>query len=312
MNKKRSIGWLRNTKSIVLLGLENAGKTTLLNQWVRGITSKTTTTIGLDIEHVEVGSEIFNLIDLGGQQPFRVTLWKTYAQMASAIIFVFDITDRAKTNDAVKWFWQVAEWVPTDVPIMFCANKIDLKKEKGGDKTAMSLEEIITNFNLKKFGCDETKHSFRIYEISALTGENVEDAMTWLLRRLQDSEKSPDLRKVVIAKSDGTIVTEISFISPAELAVDMTEITEILELNKNISTKQNTMQFYESNNSIKILVTSEDFVCILSARKDADFNAVRIVAETILSMYLTQIADGTFDEPIFRELITNNFGKTFS
>ncbi len=310
MSKKRSIGWLRNTKSIVLLGLENAGKTTLLSQWVRGSTSKTTTTIGLDIEHVEVGSEIFNLIDLGGQQPFRMTLWKTYAQMASAIIFVFDITDQAKTSNAVKWFWQVAEWVPDNVPIMFCANKIDLKK--GNEKIAMSLEEIITNFNLKKFGSDEARHSFRIYEISALTGENVEAAMSWLLSRLQVSEKSPDLRKLVIAKSDGTIITEISFINPTELNADMMEINEILELNKNITTKQNTMQFYESNNSIKFLVMSSDYVCILSARKDADFNSVRIVAETILSMYLTQVSDGTFDETLFRELIVNNFGKTLT
>ena len=57
---KVSSSWLKKTKSIVLLGLETAGKTTLVNEWARGITSKTTTTIGLDIEHVEVGNEIFN------------------------------------------------------------------------------------------------------------------------------------------------------------------------------------------------------------------------------------------------------------
>ena len=60
---KSPIGWLRNTKSIVLLGLDTAGKSTFLNQWARGVTALTTTTIGLDIEHVEVANEI--LLEIG-------------------------------------------------------------------------------------------------------------------------------------------------------------------------------------------------------------------------------------------------------
>lgn len=308
---KGSVGWLRNTKSIVLLGLETAGKTTLLNQWARGVTAKTTTTIGLDIEHVEVGTEIFNLIDLGGQEAFRLTLWKTYAQMAEGIIFVFDITEKARTQEAIKWFWQVAEWVQTGIPIMFCANKIDLKKEKGGDKKAMTLEEIITSFDLKRFGSElKAEHSFRIFEISALTGENVEKSMNWLFNRLQKKADKPEIRKLVITKNDGSIIFNAEFLEEFELKKDNEEILNILKLNKNILPQHNTIQFYESDDSIKILLSREGHVCIVSSQKDADYNAIRIIAETIMTLFLTQISENTYEEEIFKEIMNGYFKKS--
>ena len=307
---KGSIGWLRNTKSIVLLGLETAGKTTLLNQWARGITSKTTTTIGLDIEHVEVGSEIFNLIDLGGQEAFRFTLWKTYAQMAEAIIFVFDITEKQRTKEAIKWFWQVEEWVQTGIPIMFCANKIDLKKEKGGTKIAMSLEEIITNFDLKRFGSElKPDHSFRIFEISALTGENVDKAMNWLFNRLQKKSESPELRKLVITKVDGTIIFSTDFIDKSELIEETKEFDEIINMNKNILPQHNTIQFYEGDDSIKILLSKEDYICLVSAQKDYEYGAIRVIAETLMTLFLTQIDENSFDEKTFEEIVQGFFAK---
>lgn len=307
---KGATSWLRKTKSIVLLGLETAGKTTLVNGWARGITSKTTTTIGLDIEHVEVGNEIFNLIDLGGQQAFRVTLWKTYAQMAQAILFVFDITDSQRTKDAVKWFWQVEEWVQSGIPIMFCANKIDLKKEKGGDKEAMSLEEIIKTFDLQRFGSElEAEHSFRIFETSALTGENVDKAMEWIFNRLQKKADAPDIRKLTIGDSTGKIICDIAFVDEAELRKEDVEIKNIIKMNIGISESHETIQFFESTESIKILISRDKHLCLVSAPKKAEYNSLRIVAETILSLFLTQLHEFTYEEDMFKEILLGFFSK---
>ena len=52
--KRKPIGWLSKGRSVVLMGLDYAGKTSLVDQWTRGVTEKTSTTIGLDIEHVEI------------------------------------------------------------------------------------------------------------------------------------------------------------------------------------------------------------------------------------------------------------------
>ncbi|TET30854.1 MAG: GTP-binding protein [Candidatus Heimdallarchaeota archaeon] len=307
---KGATSWLRKTKSIVLLGLETAGKTTLVNGWARGITSKTTTTIGLDIEHVEVGNEIFNLIDLGGQQAFRVTLWKTYAQMAQAILFVFDITDSQRTKDAVKWFWQVEEWVQSGIPIMFCANKIDLKKEKGGDKEAMSLEEIIKTFDLQRFGSElEAEHSFRIFETSALTGENVDKAMEWIFNRLQKKADAPDIRKLTIGDLTGKIICDIAFVDEAELRKEDVEIKNIIKMNIGISESHETIQFFESTESIKILISRDKHLCLVSAPKKAEYNSLRIVAETILSLFLTQLHEFTYEEDMFKEILLGFFSK---
>ncbi len=307
---ERSSSWLKKTKSIVLLGLETTGKTTLVNGWARGITSRTTTTIGLDIEHVEVGNEIFNLIDLGGQEAFRVTLWKTYAQMAQAILFVFDITDSQRTKEAVKWFWQVEEWVQSGIPIMFCANKIDLKKEKGGDKDAMSLEEIIKTFDLQRFGSElKTEHSFRIFETSALTGENIDKAMEWIFNRLQKKTTAPDVRKLVIGDSTGKIICDITFVDEVELGNDDFEIKNIIKMNIDIAERHDTIQFFESAGSIKILVSRDKHLCVVSAPKKAEYNSLRIVAETILSLFLTQLYEFTYKEDMFKELLLGFFSK---
>ena len=174
--KRKSIGWLSKGKSVVLMGLDFAGKSTLVSQWTKGVAEKTITTIGLDIEHVEIQGEKFNLIDLGGQESFRITIWKTYAQMAQGVIFVFDVTAKDRLEEAINWFWKVIDWLREDAPIVFCANKIDLRNDK--KKIGMSLEEIIKVFQLEKFSQDEyIQHSFRIFEMSAKTGEKVNEAM---------------------------------------------------------------------------------------------------------------------------------------
>lgn len=305
----RTISWLKKTRSIALLGLERAGKTTFMHRFAKGISTKTLTTLGLDVEHFEVGNENFNIIDLGGQEPFRLKLWQTYAQMASGIIFVFDVTDRDRTQDAIKWFWQVQAWVQPGTHIMFCANKIDLKKEKGGVKEAMSLEEIINFFDLKKFAEGDIGRikSFRIFEVSALTGENVQEAMTWLFNKLQRTQKSPSLRKIVIADIRGKIMCEIPFMDEISLGNDNRDIANILIGNKDILPFNEVVQFYESEDSIKILISKSNYLCILSASKEANFDSARIIAETIMSIFLTQIKNNNYDTIHFTKIIKENF-----
>lgn len=305
----RTISWLKKTKSIVILGIERAGKTTFVDQWARGRATKTLTTMGLDVEHFEVGNENFNIIDLGGQEPFRLRLWQTYAQMASGIIFVFDVTDPDRTAEAIKWFWQVQEWVQSGTHIMFCANKIDLKLERGGDRSGMNLQEIITNFDLKRFGEDLNKtHSFRIFEVSALTGENIAEAMHWMFNKLQRIQDSPDLRKVVIANLDGNVICDIPFLDEHSLGNDNEEIANIILGNKSILSDNIALEFFESEDSIKILLTRGQYLCILSASKQANFYTARVVAETIMSLFITQMENNSFDKKFFAEILNLNFG----
>ena len=66
----RTIKWLKKTRSLVLLGLERAGKTTFMNRFAKGQSTKTLATLGLSVEHFEIGNEI---VDPKHVQPLELS-----------------------------------------------------------------------------------------------------------------------------------------------------------------------------------------------------------------------------------------------
>ncbi len=309
MMKRKPIGWLSKGRSVVLMGLDYAGKTTLVDQWTRGVTGKTTATIGLDIEHVEIQGEKFNMIDLGGQQSFRITIWRTYAQMAQGVIFVFDIADRLRVKEAVDWFWKVVEWLREDAPIIFCANKIDLRDSKKG--SAMSLEEIINIFNLEKFSQDEhIQHSFRIFEISAKTGENVEESMEWLFGKVVGSTKKSKIKGVLIYSVEkNSVILELPFTDTVKDFHKQKSIIDIIDYNKKLLNKnQSTMQYYEQDNLDVYVFAQEGFLCLIITEKEADYNSVRITGQSILNVVSVLDKDGELKPDQLKWVIKESFG----
>jgi ADP-ribosylation factor-like protein 5A len=313
MNNRKPIGWIRNTKSVVLLGLDNAGKTTLVNQWTKGVCERTQTTIGLDVEHVEVSNEVFNLIDLGGQQAFRVTIWKTYAQMAQGVIFVFDIANRERLEEAVNWFWKVAEWLTKGIPIIFCANKIDLK-ESGKKNECMDLQEIIQKFKLDKFSQEaHRQHSFRIFEISAKTGENVNKAMSWLINQIRKKRKRPELREVYIIPPDSKERLNVTFKDKTISAKEKNEVERILDFNYSmLSKKKSTVQFFDLDEAIVLIMARDGFISLITAEKGSESNDLHNIAEIILSMFISFYEEYGGDYDLAEKLILENFSKNNS
>lgn len=307
--KRKPIGWLSKGRSVVLMGLDYAGKSTLVSQWTRGVTEKTVTTIGLDIEHVEIKGEKFNLIDLGGQQPFRITIWKTYTQMAQGVIFVFDITDKHRVKEAVEWFWKVVEWLREDAPIIFCANKIDLRDEK--KKDAMKLEEIINTFKLDKFSKEEyVQHSFRIFEISAKTGENVEEAMQWIFGRVIGSDEKSKIKAVIIHSiEDNSSLLELPFTKEFEDISKHENLQDILEYNTKLYSKsQSTMQFYEHGDYDAYVFAREGYICLIVAEKEAEYNSIRITGQSILSVINVLQQENKLTPEFLKWVVKESFG----
>lgn len=62
---------------IVILGLDNAGKTTILYQFLMDEVVQTSPTIGSNVEEVTYKNIHFIMWDLGGQQSLRQS-WSTY------------------------------------------------------------------------------------------------------------------------------------------------------------------------------------------------------------------------------------------
>jgi small GTP-binding protein len=80
------------TYNILILGLANAGKTTLLYQMSLGKAVETTPTIGSNVEEITHKNVKLSAWDLGGQERVR-SIWSTYYTRTDAVIFVIDSTD---------------------------------------------------------------------------------------------------------------------------------------------------------------------------------------------------------------------------
>ena len=84
-------------QKIVMVGLDNAGKTTILYQFLMNEVVHTSPTIGSNVEEVVWKNIHFIMWDLGGQQSLRAA-WSTYYTNTEFIIMVIDSTDREKTR----------------------------------------------------------------------------------------------------------------------------------------------------------------------------------------------------------------------
>merc|ERR1712159_733582 len=91
-----SIG--KKEQRIVMVGLDAAGKTTVLYKLKLGEVVTTIPTIGFNVETVEYKNIRFTVWDVGGQDKIRL-LWRHYYQNTQALIFVVDSNDRHRIED---------------------------------------------------------------------------------------------------------------------------------------------------------------------------------------------------------------------
>ena len=86
---------------ILMVGLDAAGKTTILYQLKLEEPVTTIPTIGFNVETVEYKNISFTVWDIGGQDKIR-SLWRLYYQETQGLIFVVDSSDRERVAEAKK------------------------------------------------------------------------------------------------------------------------------------------------------------------------------------------------------------------
>ena len=116
----------KNEIRILILGLDNAGKTTLLNKLQLSSVTETVPTIGFNLETVIYSNLQLQVQDLGGQGTLR-PYWRCYYPNTNAVIYVIDRADRERMEIAKKeMLIMLQENDLHSVPLLVFANKEDL------------------------------------------------------------------------------------------------------------------------------------------------------------------------------------------
>merc|ERR1712087_121387 len=170
---------------ILMVGLDAAGKTTILYKLKLGEIVTTIPTIGFNVETVEYKNISFTVWDVGGQDKIR-PLWRHYYQNTQGVIFVVDSNDRERIDDASgsdnsakeELHRMLAEDELRDAVVLVYANKQDLPN-------AMSVNEVT-----EKLGLNQLRNrQWYIQSTCATTGDGLYEGLDWLSATLNKRKK---------------------------------------------------------------------------------------------------------------------------
>lgn len=177
------LGWLRSLffqqeMELSLIGLQNAGKTSLVNAIATGGYSEDMIpTVGFNMRKVTKGGVSIKLWDLGGQPRFR-SMWERYCRGVSAIVYVVDAADAQNLAIARRELHELlGKPSLAGIPVLVLGNKSD-KRE------ALPKEKLIDQMDLRLLSDREVC----CYSISCKNSVNIDLVLDWLIKHSSSKE----------------------------------------------------------------------------------------------------------------------------
>lgn len=157
---------------ILILGLDQAGKTTILNKLGIGQCSTTIPTIGFEVQTVEYQNFSFTAWDVGGQDTIR-PLWRHYFQNAKGLIFVVDANDTTQIDVAKEELHRMlSEDELRDTVLLVMANKMDVPG-------ALNIAEVT-----ERLGLNSLRLPWFALGTCALSGDGLYEGLEWFTKQL--------------------------------------------------------------------------------------------------------------------------------
>ncbi|XP_030045088.1 putative ADP-ribosylation factor-like protein 5C [Microcaecilia unicolor] len=158
---------------VIIVGLDNAGKTTILYQFLMDEVVHTSPTIGSNVEEIIIKKTHFLMWDIGGQETLRST-WNTYYSNTEFVILVIDSTDRERlTVTKEELYKMLAHEDLQNAAVLIFANKQDVKNSM----SASEISKFLTLSSIKD-------HPWHIQGCCALTGEGLPAGLEWMKSRV--------------------------------------------------------------------------------------------------------------------------------
>ncbi|KAL7281996.1 hypothetical protein ACG7TL_003463 [Trametes sanguinea] len=174
---------------ILFLGLDNAGKTTILKKLngedIMGISP----TLGFNIKTFVHGKYTLNIWDVGGQRTLR-PYWRNYFEQTDALVWVVDSGDRMRMQDCKEELHSLLQEDVLISPLLLASSETDaipLQRLAGASllifankqdiQGSMSSAEIRDALDLQSI----KSHHWRILACSAVTGQNLVEGLDWVV-----------------------------------------------------------------------------------------------------------------------------------
>ncbi|XP_072304255.1 ADP-ribosylation factor-like protein 4C [Eucyclogobius newberryi] len=176
---------------IVMLGLDSAGKTTVLYRLKFNEFVNTVPTIGFNTERIRLGGAgasrgiSCHFWDVGGQEKLR-PLWKPYSRCTDGIVYVVDSVDAERLEEARTELHKITRFSENQgTPLLVIANKQDLPK-------ALDVGEIEQQLALGELSPGTPYH---VQPACAIIGEGLHEGMDTLYEMIVKRRKSLKQKK---------------------------------------------------------------------------------------------------------------------
>ena len=177
--------------NILLLSYTGAGKTCIINRFVRGVFHRTIATLGVNsiVKDVKLshGKTVrMKIVDNSGNEKYR-SIVKIYYKRADGIILIYDITSKENLGVMDYYLNDLRESIISNaIPIFLVGNKID----------EICLRKI-TFEEGEKFAKEK---GLMFCECSAKTGENIDFIFNKLANEINPEEEERKKRKREVQK----------------------------------------------------------------------------------------------------------------
>jgi small GTP-binding protein len=158
-------------RMILVCGLDNAGKTSLVNH-LRGVKLPTVPTMGFNADMVDLGFAKFSMFDMCGQDTRR-PMWSMFFRHAHALVYVVDSDDVSRLYESGQEFLKIRthENFP-DIPLLVLANKQDATR-------ASTPAQVMRAMRLK-----DERRPWHVCGTSLRDGDGVDAGLEWLTLQL--------------------------------------------------------------------------------------------------------------------------------